>query len=225
LIGAGPGDPQLLTVKAVNVLNKADIIFHDDLVDVEYLDSFPCEKVYVGKRKGKHHKTQDEINRLLLEATQNHSCVVRLKGGDPFIFGRGGEELRFLKEKGVSISIVPGVTASMAAAASVQIPLTLRGVSRVLTFLPAHNIDHEEVYIPKEGTSVYYMGSSKINVLSNKLREKGTASDTPVALIQHASLENEKIEITNVKEMSSTRLASPLVIIIGNVVKEYAKHE
>ena len=223
LVGAGPGDPDLLTVKAVRVLERADIIFYDDLLDSDYLNKFSCEKIYVGKRKGNHHKTQDEINELLYNATKSHTCVVRLKGGDPFIFGRGGEELAYLKKKGISITIIPGVTASMAAAASVQIPLTLRGVSRVLTFLPAHNVEQEDIYLPDEGTSVYYMGSSKMGILSEKLILKGMAPTTPVALIQNASLKNEQIERTTLSEMQNTFLKSPLVIIIGDVVNEYGK--
>jgi len=218
LIGFGPGDPDLLTLKAIKILKKADAIYFDDLITQEFLEQYTCEKHYVGKRKGAHHKSQDEINALLFKASKQHKTVVRLKGGDPFIFGRGGEELAYLAQRKVNVKIIPGVTASMAAAASVQIPLTQRGVSKYLTFLPGHNIEKEHLHFPNEGTMVFYMAASKLEALSTQFLEAGKSPLTPVALVQNASLQNEKVEITNIKKMYHSQLGSPLVVIIGEVV-------
>ncbi len=218
LVGFGPGDPELLTLKGHRLLQKANVIFYDDLVDKEFLNNFECEKIYVGKRKGKHSMSQDDINIKLAEAAGIHACVVRLKGGDPFIFGRGGEELLYLHKQKIPVTIVPGVTASMAAAASVQIPLTMRKISKTLTFLPAHHIEYEFIEYPKEGTLVFYMGASKLQNLSEKLLEAGWNPQTSVALIQNASMPEEKTSLSQIQNMGQLNLPSPLVIIVGDVV-------
>ena len=168
LVGFGPGDPDLMTVKSHKLLNQADIVFYDDLINNQILNTLKCPCVYVGKRKGKHSKTQDEINELLYQASLKYITIIRLKGGDPFIFGRGGEELIFLQQKNVSVEIIPGVTASLAAAASVKIPLTMRHIAKSLTFLAAHNIDKGDMDIPVSDTLVFYMGASKLAELISK---------------------------------------------------------
>jgi uroporphyrin-III C-methyltransferase len=218
LVGFGPGDPELLTLKAHRIIQEADIVFHDDLIHPDFVDTLKCPAVYVGKRKGSHYKKQSEINELLYKATQEYSKVVRLKGGDPFIFGRGGEELEYLQERNIPVEIVPGITSSMAAAASAKIPLTWRNISQSLTFLPAHHLQEEPIKIPPTGTLVLYMGASKIQQLAQLLISSGRPSSTSVALIQNASFPEEKVWYTNIEEMASLEVASPLVIIVGDVV-------
>ena len=221
LIGFGPGDPDLMTIKAHKTLLKTDIIFYDDLVDKAFLESLNCEKVYVGKRKGQHYKTQDEINELLYQATKTYSQIARVKGGDPFIFGRGGEELAYLTERGVEVEIVPGITSSMAAAASAQIPLTMRKTARKLTFQSAHHVDTDVMNFPKEGTLVLYMGATKISYLKNQLLKEGFEPGIKVALVHNASSPDEKVDIQTIETMDQCPLPSPLSIIIGKVVNEF----
>lgn len=221
LCGFGPGDPDLMTIKARKLLLHADIVFYDDLIGPEVLNHIKCDKVYVGKRKGAHYKKQNEINDLLLNAAKNHLRVLRLKGGDPFIFGRGGEELLHLQDNGVKVSVVPGITASLAASASSMIPLTHRGISRRLTFMSAHHVDTELESIPKEGTLVLYMGASKLEFLSVKLQELGIAGETSVALIYNASQPDEDMEHLTIATLGKSNLKSPLAIIIGEVVNHF----
>jgi uroporphyrin-III C-methyltransferase len=216
LIGAGPGDPELLTIKADKILKNADVIFYDALLNNDILNNYSGEKIYVGKRKGQHYKTQAEINELVLEKAQQHTCVVRLKNGDPFIFGRGGEELTYLENNNIKVEIIPGITAAFGAASSLRIPLTMRNITKHATFIAAHHID-DELYIPSQGTLIFYMGASNLKKLSAYLLKKRPASQA-CALIQNATLAGEKNEILTIESMATSTLVSPLLIIVGDVV-------
>lgn len=221
LVGFGPGAIDLMTLRAYKLIKQADVIFYDDLIGNEILDMCSATKIYVGKRKGQHYKNQDEINLLLLESAQNSNRVLRLKGGDPFIFGRGGEELQFLRKNGIEVKVVPGITSSLSASAEALTPLTHRGVSRRLTFMSAHHVDTELEEIPSEGTLVLYMGASKLEYLSNKLVQLGLDPKLKVALVYNASLEDQEIEILPINQLHETSLKSPLSIIIGEVVEHF----
>ena len=222
LVGFGPGDPDLMTIKADKVLASADIIYYDDLIDSSVLNKYHAEAVYVGKRKGEHSKEQDEINEMLYQSAVSGKNTVRLKGGDPLVFGRGGEESAYLNERLIPVEIIPGVSAANASAASFSIPLTRRRVSNEVTFRTAHTAHKYESQDKGSNTKtlVYYMGASKLSELSDRLVSEGWDSAAPVALISNGSRYDEECRITSIKEMSGLRATSPLTIIIGDVVKE-----
>jgi uroporphyrin-III C-methyltransferase/precorrin-2 dehydrogenase/sirohydrochlorin ferrochelatase len=232
LVGAGPGDPELLTMKAIRALKAADVIFYDRLVGEGVLDHArrEAELIEVGKAKGAHSISQDEINALLVERARGGQTVVRLKGGDPFIFGRGGEELDALRAAGIAIEIIPGVTAGIAAAASVQIPLTHRDVSHTVTFLSGHEAGGEEPSFEHldlaalaggKNTLLVYMGVSTANVIATKLIESGFRPDLPVLAVENASREDERRVLATIAELAAQperlRLKSPAVLIFGEV--------
>jgi uroporphyrin-III C-methyltransferase/precorrin-2 dehydrogenase/sirohydrochlorin ferrochelatase len=232
LVGAGPGDPELLTMKAVRALKAADVIFYDRLVGEGVLDHArrEAELVEVGKAKGAHSVSQSEINALLIERAQAGQTVVRLKGGDPFIFGRGGEELDALRAAGVQIEIIPGVTAGIAAAASLQIPLTHRDVSHTVTFLSGHeaggaepSFEHLDLAALASGknTLLVYMGVSTAGLIASKLIEAGFRPDLPVLAVENASRDDERRVIATVAELAAhperLGLKSPAVLIFGEV--------
>lgn len=221
IVGAGPGAPDLLTVRAARLLEAAEAVFYDDLVGPEILGLCHGRLEYVGKRRERHSRTQAEINDLLLAAAREGRTVVRLKGGDPFVFGRGGEELRFLVRQGVFVEVVPGVTASMGAAAVLGIPLTMRSTSKSLHFLAAHHADTEPLEVPREGTLVFYMGAKKLKHVARAVLEARWNPATPVALVRNATLENQEIRVCRLDEVESLQPESPLVVIIGEVVGFY----
>jgi uroporphyrin-III C-methyltransferase/precorrin-2 dehydrogenase/sirohydrochlorin ferrochelatase len=232
LVGAGPGDPELLTMKAVRALKAADVIFYDRLVGEGVLDHArrEAELIEVGKAKGAHSVSQGEINALLIERALAGQTVVRLKGGDPFIFGRGGEELDALRAAGVTIEIVPGVTAGIAAAASLQIPLTHRDVSHTVTFVSGHeaggaepSFEHVDLAALASGknTLLVYMGVSTAGLIAKKLIGAGFRSDLPVLAVENASRDDERRVIATVAELAANPerlgLKSPAVLIFGEV--------
>ena len=218
LVGAGPGDPELITVKARRLINEADIIFYDDLLDNLLLKDAVCEKVYVGKRKGNHYQSQAEINKLLYRKAVAGYTVIRLKGGDPFIYGRGGEELTYLSERLIEVDIVPGISAAQTASSSLQVPLTMRGRSNKVSFLTGHSAaKHHEV---KE-TFVYYMGATTRTRIKNDLISKGLSLETPALLVQQAGGYNEKHTKTFLGELDKGSFRSPLIIIVGENVHLY----
>jgi uroporphyrin-III C-methyltransferase / precorrin-2 dehydrogenase / sirohydrochlorin ferrochelatase len=232
LVGAGPGDPELLTMKAVRALKSADVIFYDRLVGEGVLDHArrEAELIPVGKAKGAHSVPQDKINALLIERAKAGQTVVRLKGGDPFIFGRGGEELEALRAAGIAIEIVPGVTAGIAAAASLQIPLTHRDVSHTVTFVSGHeaggkepSFEHLDLAALASGknTLLVYMGVSTAAVIANKLLEAGFRPELPVIAVENASRDDERRVATNIAALAarpeSLGLKSPAVLIFGEV--------
>jgi uroporphyrin-III C-methyltransferase len=227
LVGAGPGDPDLLTLKAAKVLRSADVVLHDELVSGEILRLIPAtaQLINVGKRSGRRSTSQDEINRLLVEHALIGLQVVRLKGGDPFIFGRGGEELQALLEAGIEVEIVPGVTAALGAAAAVQIPLTHRDVSSALILVTGSSKHPGQIAnwpdrLPSNATVVVYMPGRDLASLSARLIASGVAAETPCAIISSATQEAEQIHITTVANLAaSPELSAPRLLIVGEVVR------
>jgi uroporphyrin-III C-methyltransferase/precorrin-2 dehydrogenase/sirohydrochlorin ferrochelatase len=232
LVGAGPGDPELLTVKAVRALKAADVILYDRLVGDGVLDHArrEAELILVGKAKGQHSVSQSEINALLIARAKAGQTVVRLKGGDPFIFGRGGEEIDALRAAGIAIEIVPGVTAGIAAAASLQIPLTHRDVSHTVTFLSGHEAGGEEPSFEHldlaalawgKNTLLVYMGVTTAGVIANKLIEAGFAPSLPVIAVENASRDDERRVAATIADLAShperLGLKSPAILIFGEV--------
>jgi len=232
LVGAGPGDPELLTLKAVRALKAADVILYDRLVGEGVLDHArrEAELIPVGKAKGAHSVPQADINALLIERAKAGQTVVRLKGGDPFIFGRGGEELDALRAAGVSVEIVPGVTAGIAAAASLQIPLTHRDVSHTVTFLSGHEAGGEEPSFEHldlaalaggKNTLLVYMGVTTAGLIAAKLLEAGWGPGLPVIAVENASREDERRVSATLASLAAhperLGLKSPAVLIFGEV--------
>ena len=232
LVGAGPGDPELLTMKAIRALKAADVVLYDRLVGDAVLEHArrEAELIPVGKAKGAHSLKQAEINALLIKHASAGKAVVRLKGGDPFIFGRGGEELDALREAGIAVEIVPGVTAGIAAAASLQIPLTHRDVSRTVTFLSGHEAGGEEPSFEHldlaalaggKNTLLVYMGVSTAGAIAKRLLDAGFAPTLPVLAVENASRDDERRVLATVADVAGhperLGLKSPAVLIFGEV--------
>jgi len=232
LVGAGPGDPELLTMKAVRALKAADVILYDRLVGAGVLDHArrEAELIPVGKAKGRHSVPQSEINTLLIARAKSGQTVVRLKGGDPFIFGRGGEEIDALRAAAIAIEIVPGVTAGIAAAASLQIPLTHRDVAHTVTFLSGHEAGGEEpsfehldlaALAAGKNTLLVYMGVTTAGMIATKLLEAGFAPSLPVLAVENASREDERRVAATIADLAShperLGLKSPAILIFGEV--------
>lgn len=227
LVGAGPGDPELLTVKAARLIAAASVVFYDALVGPGVLDLIPegVRRVPVGKRSGRHSKPQEAIDVLLVAAALEGERVVRLKGGDPAIFGRAGEELSACRAAGVLTRICPGVTAASAAAASLGTSLTLRGLARRLTFVTAHARGTEpldldwSVLADPAATLAIYMGKAAAPLVARELQRAGLAADTPVAMVENASLPEERIFTTCLELLplaARTALGDgPALILVG----------
>ncbi len=217
LIGFGPGNPDLLTIKADKKLRGADVIFYDALIPEEFLDNYPGQKVYVGKRKDCHSYSQEDICQKLYLAAKDSKKVVRLKGGDPFIFGRGGEETDYLESRLIKVYTTPGITAAQGAASSINVPLTKRGISRELSLYTAHKGELDS----HSKTHVFYMGGTKLTEIQSKLLKMGENEDTPVLLVENATL-NSQYEIkTTIKTMHQERPNLPVIVISGGVSKDY----
>jgi uroporphyrin-III C-methyltransferase len=217
LVGFGPGDPELMTLKADRILSQADIIYFDDLIDQAVLSRYRGEKKYVGKRKGTHSESQQTINELLFRSALAGRNVVRLKGGDPFIFGRGGEEIEYLFRRFVAVEVIPGVSAANAAAAAGNIPLTKRAISSRVSFRTAHCGKDQVGVHTSGGTLVYYMAASRLAELSRDLILEGWNSATPVALVQNASLATERCLSTTLEHLAGEIVDSPVLVIVGEV--------
>jgi uroporphyrin-III C-methyltransferase len=218
LVGFGPGDPELLTIKGFKLLQSCDIIFYDDLLNKDFLKQFSAEKIYVGKRKNKHSIEQDDINILLAEAALSGKKVVRLKGGDPMVFAHGGEEVEFLKRHFVQVDVIPGITAAMAVSAAAQIPLTHRGISSSVTIITGHS--ENALNLPESGTVVIYMGASHLQKIAKKAIAQGRNPLTPVLLMYNVSNPNQEEEYTTLQEIVGQIKAykTPLLIVLGDVV-------
>ena len=218
LVGFGPGDPDLLTIKAAKAIDAADIIFYDDLIDDSYLADKKAEKIYVGKRAGYHHKEQAEINRLLLEAAREGKNVVRLKGGDPMIFAHGSEEIEYPESNLIKVNVIPGITTASALAASQKISLTHRDFSSSVALISGHT---PQPVTPDAETLVYYMGAKQLQVIATQLIDKeGWAFNTPVLLTYNVSRPDEQtFETTlwNLRNGEMQNLPTPLIALIGNV--------
>ena len=226
LVGAGPGDPELLTLKAVRALHEADVVLIDDLVNPAVLEHCSGARVItVGKRGGCRSTPQDFIHHLMLRYARQGKCVVRLKGGDPCIFGRGGEEATWLRDRGVSVELVNGITAGLAGATNCDIPLTLRGISRGVTLVTAHTQDDSSLNwraLAEGGTTlVIYMGVAKLSEIARQLLEGGMAADMPVAMIENASLPQQRECRSSLARMQDDAkafaLKSPAILVIGAV--------
>lgn len=231
LVGAGPGDPDLLTRKAERLILAASVIFHDALVGPGVLDLIPARtrRVSVGKRSGRHSRDQRSIDALLVEAALAGERVVRLKGGDPSIFGRANEELEACRALGIAVNICPGITAASAAAASLGRSLTLRGLARRLTFVTAHtsggkalSLDWAALADP-QATLAIYMGKTAASDVAAGLIGGGLPADTPVALVENASLDDERLFHTRLDLLpiaASTALGSgPALLVIGEAMR------
>jgi uroporphyrin-III C-methyltransferase len=228
LAGAGPGDPELLTIKALKVLQKADVIVHDGLVTDEILDLAPASarRISVAKRKSRHSYSQDEINRMLVAFALEGLTVVRLKGGDPFIFGRGGEELEACRAAGVECHVIPGVTAALAAGANAGAPLTHRGSAQAVTFVTGHasngaepDLDWPSLARPNQ-TVVIYMGLSQAAPIAARLMAAGRAGSTPALIVENASRPDERRLVITLAGLAdaASGLSGPALLIVGEAM-------
>ena len=223
LVGAGPGDPELLTVRAVKLLRQADVVVHDRLVNPAVLDLAPpwAERIDVGKAPGVPSPSQTEINAVLIDRGSSFECVVRLKGGDPFVFGRGGEEAVALRSSGLDVEVVPGVTSAVAAPAAAGIPVTMRGVASGFTVVTAHQDPASERQLDwdalaRSGTTlVILMGAARAAQVADRLLVGGMGADTPVAVISSATTSTQNIVRTTLEGMAGLRVRSPATIVVG----------
>jgi len=233
IVGAGPGDPDLLTLKALQLLQDADVIVHDRLVGPGVLDYArrDAETIYVGKAPGRHSHSQDEINALLAYHAGLGKQVVRLKGGDPFIFGRGGEERAYLVERGIEVTVVPGITAAAGCAAEAGIPLTHRGTAQSVTYLTGASAgdvpDYDWPALARTGgTLVVYMGVGTAETIAARLIENGMAAATPVAVIENGTLPTQRTVTGTLGELaalvSEQKVRPPALLAIGEVVAQTA---
>jgi uroporphyrinogen III methyltransferase/synthase len=224
LVGFGPGNPDLLTLGGDKALTAADIIYHDDLVDKEFLQKYAGEKVYVGKRKDRHSVKQEEINQFLLSAAKSGKNVVRLKGGDPMVFAHGGEEIEFLQRNLVEVDVIPGVSAGIAVSAYTKVPLTHRGIASSVAFISGHS---DAFQIPTTDTLVYYMAGSKIRLIARKAIAQGKNPKTPAMLVHNISLPDQQNFFYTLEELADCEklFPTPLTIVIGKVVSLRHKTE
>jgi uroporphyrin-III C-methyltransferase len=233
LVGAGPGDPELLTLRAHRLLRSCDALVHDSLVPRALLDLVPthCECHFVGKRRGHHSVPQPSTNAVLVELAGRHRTVVRLKGGDPFLFGRGGEEAAHLAARGIPVEVVPGVTAGIAAPAYVGIPVTHRRAGSSVTFVTGHEeIDKVRAAVDWRGLArcsdglVIYMGLHNLAAISAELLAGGLAPDTPSAVIQQGTVRGQRLLLAPLAELAQRAAAegfcSPAIVLIGAVVDQ-----
>ncbi len=231
LVGAGPGDPELMTLKGVQILKSADVVFYDYLVHKNILDhALFAQKVSVGKRKGQATLPQSELSVLLKDAAMQGKTVVRLKGGDPLIFGRGADEISYLRAFHIDVEVVAGVSSATGIASNLGIPLTARGISSSVAFLSAHceaesPESHTPLDIPSAQTLVFFMGLTKLGEIVASLRQKNWASTTPVAVISKGSRVDEQVVIGELadiqKKVKESSLTPPALILVGKVVDLY----
>jgi uroporphyrin-III C-methyltransferase/precorrin-2 dehydrogenase/sirohydrochlorin ferrochelatase len=230
IVGAGPGDPDLLTVKALRLLGRADVIIHDRLIGPAILDRTrrDAERIPVGKGKGRASHSQDEINALMATHAEAGRQVVRLKGGDPFIFGRGGEELDYLRDRGIAVEIVPGISAAFGCAATAQIPLTHRELASSVTFVTGHGTSGAPeldwaTLARLKGTLAIYMGASVAGEIAAKLVAHGLSPDTAIAIVENGTRADERRVIGRLADlealMTRHEIAGPALILLGDVVR------
>lgn len=228
LIGAGPGDPDLITLKAVNALGQAEVVLVDDLVNPALLKHCPQARVvHVGKRGGCESTPQSFINKMMIALAQQGQIVARLKGGDPFLFGRGGEEMLALREANVAYTIIPGISAALGAHASVEVPLTHRDFNHGVTFITGHTQGHASLHwkalVQSNTTLVIYMGIKRVAEITRALLEAGMNEYMPAMVIENASRDNERAISTSLAslpyQVHQAQMKSPAIIIIGEVVQ------
>lgn len=229
LIGAGPGAADLLTLRAARLLERADIVFYDALVHPDVIAlALHAEKIAVGKRCGKHSTAQKFINKRLVDATKKYRCIVRIKGGDPMLFGRAQEELDALHAAGIHVEVVPGITAALAASAQIGVSLTRRGLSRNVTFVTPRvgDMERESDWVAAAvhaDTAAIYMGAGQAERITATLIQRGRSTDTPVALIESASLPDARVSYATLGELptlASRSGSGPAVILLGEVLRE-----
>ncbi|WP_224737982.1 uroporphyrinogen-III C-methyltransferase [Psychrobacter sp. 28M-43] len=232
LIGAGSGDPELLTLKAWRVMQRAEVVLYDSLVSEDILDmcASTAEKIFVGKRRANHALPQESINELLVKHALAGKMVVRLKGGDPFIFGRGGEELQEVVRHGIHFESIPGITAASAAASRAGIPLTHRDHAQSVKFVTAckkngaPNNDYSEL-MDSSQTVVFYMGLHRLHEMTQGLIAAGRDSETPFAIISHATMPTQQVLIGTLSDIADqqaeAKLPTPALLIMGDVVTLY----
>jgi uroporphyrin-III C-methyltransferase len=230
LVGAGPGDPRLLTVEAMRLLQTADVVFHDDLVSAEILELIP-QKVYVenvGKRCGHARATQQQIHSLMINAAKEGWAVVRLKSGDPLIFGRAGEEMEALRTAGIEFEVVPGITAAFGAAARAGIPLTDRRLASKLVFLSYHQCAGKGLIdwngaLATDTTALIYMPGEELAELAERLSEQGLAPHTPCLIVSRATTAEQQIHATRISTLATApTYPAPVVLVVGAVAERYA---
>ncbi len=229
LTGAGPGDMELLTLKALRVIKKADVIIYDHLANADILSEAKngCEFVYVGKEAGSHIMPQDQINAVIYEKAKAYDCVVRLKGGDPFVFGRGGEEAMFLNEKGIGYEVIPGISSAVAVPAYAGIPVTHRGVAVSFRVVTGHESPQKPMpQVPWESlknddTLVFLMGLHNLENISRKLIEIGKGESYPCAVISRGTTSEQKVVVGTLGDIveKSSQMPKPALIVVGKVVE------
>ncbi|KLE07671.1 uroporphyrinogen-III C-methyltransferase [Aliarcobacter butzleri] len=228
LTGAGPGDVELLTLKAVKAIQNADILIYDRLVNPEILElaKKECELIYVGKEDKKHTLPQEDINELIYQASLKYENVVRLKGGDPFVFGRGAEEALYLKQRGIKFEIIPGITSAIAVPAYAGIPVTHRGLTTSFRVVTGHENPKKkisqiewETFLNDE-TIIFLMGYHNIEIISSKLLSLGKRKDYPCAVISKGTTTEQKVVVGTLEDIveKSKDLPTPVMIVIGEVV-------
>lgn len=229
LVGAGPGDPELITLKAVRLLQEADAIVYDRLANPALLEHARkhCDLVYVGKRKHQHSLPQHQICALLVALARCGKKVVRLKGGDPFIFGRGGEEVDHLTEQGIECHIVPGITAAIGCAAATRIPLTHRNHAHAVTFITGHRQHGRleinwDLALQKDSTVVFYMGLSNLAEITMQLLARGCPADKPFAVVAQGTADSQQVLVATVSDIAAKLqyhpLPSPALLLMGDVI-------
>ncbi len=226
LIGAGPGDAELITLKAVNALKKADVVLYDYLANEEILKHAPDEakRIYVGKKAGEHYKSQDEINELIIQQAKENETVVRLKGGDPFVFGRGGEEILALMDEKIDFEVIPGVTSAIGAPTSLGLPVTHRWVATSLTIVTGHEdptkAEKQVKWDYTADTLVILMGIGNMKENTAEIM-KYRSKDTPVCALESGTLPNQRLVFGTLEDISTKEINTPAILIIGEVVSLY----
>ncbi len=227
LTGAGPGDIDLLTVKALRIIREADVIIYDRLANPDILKEAKagCEFIYVGKEDSHHTLPQEEINEVIYQAAQRYEVVVRLKGGDPFVFGRGGEEGIYLRERGVGFEFIPGITSAIAVPEYAGIPVTHRGITVSFRVVTGHESTKAQSQIPWENyrtddTIVFLMGLHRLEIIASKLIEIGKPADFPVAVISRGTRPDQRTVIGTLSDIheKAKDLPTPALIVVGEVV-------
>ena len=229
LTGAGPGDLELMTVKALRVVKEADVIIYDRLANPDILEEAKngCEFVYVGKEDGRHIMPQDDINEVIYQNALKHDNVVRLKGGDPFVFGRGGEEAQYLFERDIKFDIIPGITSAISAPAYAGIPVTHRGVAVSFRVVTGHESPNKKIsQIPWDNfktndTIVFLMGLHNLPKISKKLMEVGKPADYPCAVISKGTTKDQSVVVGTLEDIveKAKDVPTPALIVVGEVVK------
>ncbi len=229
LTGAGPGDVELMTLKAARVVKEADVLIYDRLANPEILDMAQehCEMIYVGKQDGRHPVPQDEINEIIYQSSLKYDNVVRLKGGDPFVFGRGGEEAIYLFERDVKFEIIPGITSSVSVPAYAGIPVTHRGITTSFRVVTGHETPDKKISqvewqtFLNDETIVFLMGFHNIGLITRKLIKLGKDKDYPCAVISRGSTPEQQVLVSTLENIAkeSKGMPTPAIIVVGEVVR------